>query len=252
MPNYLETNYFRDEYEETAYPQLLCDYLIRRYIEPVGSIAGKQVLDIGSGKGNHLVGLARRGLEAFGLDRRTECVEILEQFDIRECDMETEPFPFENNMFDVVLSKSVIEHVRNTDNILGEALRVLKPGGLAIFLTPDWKSQQAFFWDDYTHVKPFTRKGLQNAMRINGYQTVTCQYFLQLPFVWAHPWLSILTSAISICPVSWKWKNCEESSFRPLIRFSQERMLLATGLKPTETAVDQHFHPSHVQVRDTN
>jgi SAM-dependent methyltransferase len=231
MPNYLETNYFRDEYDENAYPQKLCDYLIKRYVEPTGGVAGKRCLDIGSGKGNHLVGLARRGIEAFGIDRRTECVEILEQFDIRDCDLEKGPFPFEDSMFDVVLSKSVIEHVRNTDNVLSEALRVLRPGGTAIFLTPDWASQRAFFWDDYTHVKPFTRKGLQNAMRINGYTGVTCEYFLQLPFVWTQPWLSLLPKLLGMLPASWKWRDREESSFRALIRFSQEKMLLATGSK---------------------
>ena len=238
MPNYLETNYFRDEYDETAYPQLLCDHLISRYIEPTGRVKGKRILDIGSGKGNHLVGFARRGFEAFGIDRRTECVEILEQFDIRECDLEADPFPFEDNMFDTVLSKSVIEHVRNTDNILSEALRVLKPGGTAIFLTPDWGSQRAFFWDDYTHVKPFTRKGLQNAMRINGYEAVACEYFLQLPFVWAHPWLSVLTKFFAMCPDSWKWRDREMSAFRPLIRFSQEKMLLAMGHKAANALID--------------
>ena len=64
MPNYLETHYFRDEYSESAYPQKLCDYIFHCHIEPF--FQGKEdisLLDIGSGKGNHLVGFGRRGIK---------------------------------------------------------------------------------------------------------------------------------------------------------------------------------------------
>jgi len=232
MSDYLETIYFREEYSETAYPQKLCDHLIERYFDAGDGVEGKTLLDIGSGKGNHLVGFSRRGMTVCGLDKRDECVEVLRDFDIRSCDIEREPFPFEENTFDFVYSKSVLEHVTNTDNFLKEALRVLKPGGKAVLMTPDWRSQHEFFWDDYTHVKPFTRKGLQDAMWINGYTDVQCHYFLQLPVVWKYPWMRIVTKIISLLPDSWKWRDHDEKDFRPLIRFSKEKMLLVEGVKP--------------------
>ena len=37
-----------------------------------------------------------------------------------------------------------------------ESWRVLKPGGRLIALTPDWKSQMKTFYNDYTHVRPYT------------------------------------------------------------------------------------------------
>lgn len=173
MSNYIETHYFRNEYSESAYPQKLCDFIVSSCIVPkLGETEGISLLDVGSGKGNHLVGFSRRGLKTFGLDKRRECLDALEQFDIRECDLEHEPFPFASTSLDIVFSKSVIEHVSNTDNFLSEIFRVLKPGGLAILLTPDWKTQAHIFWDDYTHVKPWTRKGLQNALKIHGFQKV--------------------------------------------------------------------------------
>ena len=107
-------------------------------------------------------------MEAYGLDKRNECISALKEFDVRDCDIENEPFPYNDNFFDFVFSKSVLEHVVNIDNFLKQSLRVLKPGGMAVMMTPDWKSQHDFFWDDYTHVKAFTRKSLQNAMIING------------------------------------------------------------------------------------
>ncbi len=232
MSNYLETNYFRDEYSPEAYPQKLCNFITEEFISKAGAIENKKLLDIGSGKGNHLVGFARNNLTAYGLDKRDECIEVLKDFDIRYCDLEKDVYPFESNYFDIVFSKSVIEHVSNTDNFMREALRVLKPGGLAIILTPDWRSQYLLFWDDYTHVKAFTRKALQNVMLMNGFSDVHCDYFLQLPFVWRYPWLKFVTSIISILPDSLKWKDKEERQFRELIRFSKEKMLLARGYKP--------------------
>jgi len=231
ISNYLETSYFRDEYSERDYPQLLCNYIVERYFSKSGSVKDKKILDIGSGKGNHLVGFARRGMRTYGLDKREECISALEEFDIRKCDIESEPFPYEDNSFDFVYSKSALEHVINTDNFLKQSLRVLKPGGIAVFMTPDWRSQHKFFWDDYTHVKAFTRKSLQDAMIMNGFQNVDCSYFLQLPIVWKHPWVKCLTKLIALLPDSLKWKDKEEKEFRRLIRFSKDEMLLAVGYK---------------------
>ena len=234
MPTYLETIYFIEEYGENKYPQKLCNYIYERYFKDYiskNNIKNPRLLDIGSGKGNHLVGFSRLGIEVYGLDKRDECVQILKDFDIRECDIEKDKFPFEDNFFDFVFSKSVLEHVENTGNLLSESLRLLKPGGIAVNLTPDLKSQLKFFWDDYTHVKAFTRKSLQNAMKINGFSNVECSYFLQLPFIWKCPFLKFITRIIGLLPDSLKWKDKEESQPRKLIRFSKEEMLLAVGAK---------------------
>jgi SAM-dependent methyltransferase len=233
MSTYLETHYFRNEYSETAYPQKLCDYIALGCIAPkLGEIRGKSLLDVGSGKGNHLVGFSRRGMVTSGLDKRKECLEALDQFDIRVCDLEKDPFPFSEGSFDCVFSKSVIEHVANTDNFFSEIFRVLRPGGLTVLLTPDWQTQAHIFWDDYTHVKPWTRKGLQNALNIHGFEKVESVLFRQLPLVWKHPFLERVCDLIAIAPESWKWKDREEKEFREWVRFSKEKMLLATAMRP--------------------
>jgi len=111
-------------------------------------------------------------------------------------------------------------------------MRVLKPGGLAILLTPDWRSQAAFFWDNYTNVKPWTRKGLQNALKLFGFEEVECILFRQLPWVWKYPFLEKLCDLIALLPDSWKWRDKEEKEFREWIRFSKEKMLPAKSIKP--------------------
>ncbi len=231
MAEYLETNYAREEYSEDDYPQILCNHLIDKYLAQHGDVEGKTILDIGSGKGSHLLGFSRRGMKAFGIDKRDECVEILDKFDIRECNIESEAFPFEDNSFDFVFSKSVMEHVTNVENFFQQASRVLKLGGYALFLTPDWRSQASHFWDDWTHVQPYTRKSLQNAMRMNGFDSVESNYFHQLPILWKKPWLTPITKIFAMLPESFKWKDENESVHRSWVRFSKELMLLAHGVK---------------------
>ncbi|MBU1055293.1 MAG: class I SAM-dependent methyltransferase [Proteobacteria bacterium] len=230
MTDYLKTIYFREEMGINDYPQLMCNHIAKVCFGK--NVNGKKILDIGCGKGNHLTGFSRCGMEAYGLDKRDECIESGRDFKVEYCDIENEPFPFEGNYFDYIFSKSVLEHVWNTDNFLQQSLHVLKPGGMAVFMTPDWRSQCSFFWDDYTHVKAFTRKSLQNAMIINGYSNVDCSYFLQLPVVWKYPWFEFVTKVIALLPECFKWKDKNESQHRALIRFSKEKMLLSTGKKP--------------------
>ena len=232
MPgHYLETIYFKDEYSPDKYPQKFCNYLTERYFKMEGD-SPETLLDIGSGKGNHLVGFARNGMIVKGLDKRAECIEILPDYDIRECDLEKDPFPFEDNYFDFVFSKSVLEHVRNTENVVRETYRVLKPGGITVQLTPDWATDYRMFWDDPTHVKPFTRKGFRDAFRFERFIDVKCEGFYQLPFLWKYPGLAFVTRIISLLPDSLKWKGKEKREQRILVRHSKERMLLVSARKP--------------------
>ncbi len=87
------------------------------------------------------------------------------------------------------------------------------------------------YYDDYTHVKPWTRKGLQNAMRIHGFKQIDSRLFRQLPALWKIPALETVADIIALCPNSWKWKNKEETEHREWIRFSKEKMVLATATK---------------------
>ena len=157
MSSYREIIYPPDEKNE--YPQKLADHLYERFIE--GELVEDRefkILDIGCCTGKALKMFNRRGnLDLYGIDIRDE---KSEGFVFKECNLETESIPFEDNTFDFVYSKSVLEHVKNTDNFISEALRVLKPGGVFVGMCPDWGSQYKNYWDDYTHVKPFTRKEL--------------------------------------------------------------------------------------------
>lgn len=51
-----------------------------------------------------------------------------------------EAIPLKSNSFDIVYSTSVLEHVKDPEKVISEALRVLKPGGLFQFVIPNYSS----------------------------------------------------------------------------------------------------------------
>ena len=84
--------------------------------------------------------------------------------------------PFDEESFDGVVLKDVLEHVANPVALVREVRRVLRPGGRVFASSPD---AQRWVWDDYTHRRPFTRKSFRKlfedqGMRVDqlGYESV--------------------------------------------------------------------------------
>jgi len=229
VSKYAEIIYPKDD--KNQYPRKLAEHLYDRFMSDGKSNEKRRILDIGCCTGKALKLFAEfEDFDLHGVDLRDEKVDGIT---FKECNIENEKLPYPDNYFDFVYSKSVLEHVRNTDNFVSESVRVLKPGGVFIGLTPDWKSQMNIFWDDYTHVKPFTQKGLRDCLRIYDLENADCDYFYQLPFLWKYPQLTFIARLIARLPDSWKWKDSEQRNTkdRKLIRFSKEKMLLSYGTK---------------------
>lgn len=53
--------------------------------------------------------------------------------------------PFAASSFDLVTANMVVEHVAEPDSMLHEVFRVLKPGGIFLFHTPNFRAPQVFF-----------------------------------------------------------------------------------------------------------
>jgi len=59
--------------------------------------------------------------------------------ELRVCNLATEPIPFDDSYFDVVIFTEVLEHLPTSPtDILGEVSRVLRTGGKLIFSTPNF------------------------------------------------------------------------------------------------------------------
>lgn len=220
--SYLNVVYNKQQRPYTDYPSRLCRHLF----EIFGMKKGQKILDIGCGRGDFTKAFANLGLEVAGIDREQGDSELLQGIDVRiQKDLENDPFPFPDNSFDIVFSKSVIEHIWKPENFIKETYRVLKPGGRVLCMTPDWHSQMFIFYDDPTHVHPYTAAGLKDLLSIYGFQEAQAELFYQLPVIWKYPAFKIISRSLQLFgPV----RKIEKNKF---IRWSRELMILASAVK---------------------
>jgi ubiquinone/menaquinone biosynthesis C-methylase UbiE len=81
----------------------------------------------------NMLDLARYNVEAASLTERIELAHV-----------DAKALPFQDAMFDVVMSNSIIHHIPEPLAVLREAVRVTKPGGLLFFrdlLRPDSENE---------------------------------------------------------------------------------------------------------------
>lgn len=123
------------------------------------AFSGKQVVDLGCGDQHLKKPLEKQGASYRGID-------------IDECNLEVEIFPIEDETCDVVISMAVIEHLKDPGHFLSEVMRILKPGGVLWMDTPDIEACGAKFWNDPTHVHPYTRASFRMLLEMNGFVDV--------------------------------------------------------------------------------
>jgi SAM-dependent methyltransferase len=87
--------------------------------------------------------------------------------------------PFRKETFDGVAAKAVLEHLVYAAGGVIEFHRVLKRGGRVLVSVPDVNSRH--FWDDYTHVRPFTKKSLNRLLEENGFLVERMWYTCSMP-----------------------------------------------------------------------
>lgn len=222
MLNYLQVRYNKHTKPYTTYPLQMCRYLFERF----GMKKGDKLLDIGCGRGDFTRAFKDLGLEVTGIDREKGDKAMLEDIDVRlSDDLENNPLPFGDETFEVVFSKSVIEHMRNPHNFMRETYRVLKSGGRVITMTPDWHSQMFIFYDDPTHLHPYTLTGLKDLLAMYGFKEPDAELFYQLPMVWKYPFLKIICRCLQLLgPV----KKIHRNKF---MRWSRELMILGAAIK---------------------
>ena len=221
MPGYIDVVYDEKVRPYTESPTQLCNYLIHRFnMKPED-----RLLDVGCGRGDFLKGFNDSGLDVCGVDNEKSDSPLLKDTEVRYAHFENEIFPFDSDTFDIVFSKSVIEHMFNPGNFMGECYRVLKPGGRIILMTPDWISQMKTFFDDYTHRQPYTVAAIKDTLSIFGFKEVSSELFYQLPILWRYQALKIVSRILRLfIPVTTK-------SRIKFVRWSVELMVLGTGIK---------------------
>ena len=98
------------------------------------SYKNKKIIDLGCGTG-HFTTFFGQHNKVIGVDIQNVVNNIYKNFTFRITD--ATKLPFEDNIFDLVISFDVIEHIENDDQMITEAYRILKKGGKIFFGTPN-------------------------------------------------------------------------------------------------------------------
>ena len=164
-----EGYFFKRNKELTNYNSELLRYeLGQREVRTLRSLAqlygislsgfkDKRILDLGCADQHVKKPLEEQGGKYIGLD-------------IEDLNFETDSLPIQDNSIDVVMSLAVIEHIHNPEIFLNEIYRVLKPGGFVYLSTPNFKLCFKDFYNDCTHVKPYTPESLEMVLGIFNFQ----------------------------------------------------------------------------------
>ena len=113
---------------------------------------GSKVLDAGCGPGHFALTLAKAGHDVFAVDTSEAMLEELsrnsQQYgDELKVDAQIasiEKLPFADNSFDLICSLGVIEYLNSDDMVVGEFLRVLRPGGTMIVSVTNYWSPAGY------------------------------------------------------------------------------------------------------------
>jgi SAM-dependent methyltransferase len=223
---YIDVVYSIEKKPFTTYPKKLIKELVRKFDLSLGS----SILELGCGRGEFLNEFVTLGMKGFGVDISNYAKDFCKNAEIKVSDITKERLPYPDNYFDIIYSKSFIEHFYYPDEVFKEAYRVLKPSGIFINLTPEWQYIYKSFYEDFTHRTPFTKKSLEDIHLITGFKDVKVESFKQLPVLWSNTtviknffkFFSEVTRLLVPDYFRFKFK---------WIRFSKEIMLLSFGKK---------------------
>ena len=179
--------------------ELMCNLIIEEKLKKMKRLVEDfegRVLDVGCGNcwTTQLFNSAK--VEHFGIDISDHALKQAKEKGViaKKVDLNTDPLPFEDNSFDLVLCSDLIEHTLYPENILKEARRVLKKGGSVIVVVPNivswfnrvlvplgffpWSVESTgtlelrdvFFHFNYGHMRTYTKKSIETLLKIVGFK----------------------------------------------------------------------------------
>ena len=219
MKNYLDIIYDNKKNYSSDYDGRFANFNVLKF-----QLKNKKILEIGCGKGKTINDFINKKNDCYATDISDYSFRFLnKRIKFFKNNIDEEKLPFVDNYFDVIYSKSVIEHLNNIENFFFECKRVLKKNGILIVYTPDWETQYINFYDDPTHVRPFTKITMENYFKFYNFQNYKVEKFYQLPLIWNYPFLKYFARLLSFfIPIRCKIRY---------LRFSKELMLCGYGIK---------------------
>ena len=190
-----EAGFANEDYARHADELEVNDSMFRRYRCPaelwdwrqmaallLGDVSGKDLLDIGCGMGEESIYFAKLGARVTGIDISDVGVASLRKraayhhLDITALEMRADPTSFPTGSFDRIHGLGILHHV-GIHRGLAEVERLLRPGGIAVFLEPmgdspvveavkTWLMKHARFLGDFDRVTEYERNLTWEAVKL--------------------------------------------------------------------------------------
>jgi len=164
----------------------------------------QNILDVGCGTGitlKYIVKFINKEAKLYGIDLDKNPL-LIKDIEFKNCDIDKDQIPYEDNFFDVVISTHVLEHLKNPYNLFSEVYRVLKSGGHFLCVTENYTSilcpGSYNFYQDPTHIRPYNKGSLSKLAEMYDFEVIkignfrTPTYFAIIPFI---PFLKIFFKA---------------------------------------------------------
>jgi 2-polyprenyl-3-methyl-5-hydroxy-6-metoxy-1,4-benzoquinol methylase len=118
----------------------------------LGSVAGLRVAEIGCGRGDFAIHLARQGAQVTALDFSAEAIEVARErakiagvaVEFLVGDAQDTRLP--SGAFDLVISCECLEHVPEPRRMAAELRRICRDGGRCILTTPSYLNGMLIAW----------------------------------------------------------------------------------------------------------
>lgn len=130
------------------YLQTHTNWIIEVLRDEFGALTDLRVLDLGCGNGLDAINLARSGAFVTGVEVVPDLIEIArlrarnEQIDVKFSDLNQRDGWDYPQYYDAVIVIDVLEHIEKPIQVIETCYRVLRPGGIVIFTTPNrWAVQ---------------------------------------------------------------------------------------------------------------
>ena len=156
------------------------------------------VVDIGCGQGDFLTQAKELRINAEGIDDKEFWVTRCVKKGLKAKKGSIFEIPYDDNSVDGVFLQSVLEH---TDPVksMKEISRVIKNEGIVAISCP---TPEKHFWDDPTHVRPYTIKSLSTLFEMFGFKVTHKNYvfaeLLGMTVTWngLFKWLNLIPARI--------------------------------------------------------
>ncbi|PWB39061.1 MAG: hypothetical protein C3F02_00370 [Parcubacteria group bacterium] len=130
------------------------------------------ILDMGCATGNFI---ATHPDIIEGIEKDNDSLKICWErgLKVKKIDIPAELDQLPGDYYQGIYAKQLIEHLGNPLVFMKQIHRLLKAGGRAVILTPNCPyALNRFFWDDYTHLRPFTKESLKRVALDAGFKKI--------------------------------------------------------------------------------